>query len=127
MTTDSTQRRVFAAILLDVIVVVVFAAIGRASHDEGSPVVDALATAWPFLAGATVGWLLVRGINRTWPLSLRTGWPVWLSTIVVGMILRQVSGRGTAVPFIIVATVFLGIFLLGWRLVAGLVARRAHA
>jgi cell division protein FtsX len=34
-----------------------------------------------------------------------------------------VSGQGTAVAFIAVALAFLGLFLLGWRLVAALASR----
>jgi hypothetical protein len=43
--------------------------------------------------------------------------------VVLGMVLRVVSGQGTAVAFIGVALAFLGLFLLGWRLVAGLASR----
>jgi hypothetical protein len=35
-----------------------------------------------------------------------------------------VSGQGTAAAFIVVALAFLGLFLLGWRLLAGRLARR---
>jgi hypothetical protein len=38
--------------------------------------------------------------------------------VAVGMLLRVVAGQGTAVSFIIVALCFLGLFLLGWRLLA---------
>ncbi len=34
------------------------------------------------------------------------------------MVLRVVAGQGTAVAFIAVALAFLGLFLLGWRLLA---------
>jgi hypothetical protein len=48
---------------------------------------------------------------------------VWGYTVVMGMVLRNlVFDRGTALAFIIVATVFLGITMFGWR---ALVARRA--
>jgi hypothetical protein len=40
----------------------------------------------------------------------------WLATVAVGMALRVAFGQGTAVAFIIVALGFLGLFLLGWRL-----------
>jgi len=43
----------------------------------------------------------------------------------VGMALRVVSGQGTAVAFIVVATVFTALLLLGWRLVARMVRRPA--
>jgi hypothetical protein len=42
-----------------------------------------------------------------------------LTTIVLGMLLRNiVFDDGTATAFIIVATVFLGTLLNGWRLLA---------
>jgi hypothetical protein len=34
------------------------------------------------------------------------------------MILRVVSGQGTAVTFILISLAFLGLFMLGWRLLA---------
>jgi len=42
------------------------------------------------------------------------------------MVLRVVSGQGTAAAFIVVALAFLGLFMLGWRLCAGLIARRSR-
>ena len=36
------------------------------------------------------------------------------------MVLRVISGQGTAAAFIAVALVFLALFLLGWRLLARL-------
>jgi FtsH-binding integral membrane protein len=44
----------------------------------------------------------------------------WLGTVVLGMVLRVVAGQGTAVAFVVVALVFLGLFLLGWRVLARL-------
>jgi hypothetical protein len=45
-------------------------------------------------------------------------------TVVVGMILRVMSGQGTAVAFIVVALGFLGATMVGWRIVvAGLLHR----
>jgi hypothetical protein len=50
---------------------------------------------------------------------------VWGYTVVMGMVLRNlVFDRGTALAFIIVATVFLGITMFGWR---ALLARRTTA
>jgi hypothetical protein len=42
---------------------------------------------------------------------------VWISTLAGGMLLRVVSGQGTAVSFVLVAGVVLAVFLLGWRAV----------
>jgi hypothetical protein len=39
------------------------------------------------------------------------------------MVLRVVAGQGTAAAFIVVALAFLGLFLLGWRLLTRLAAR----
>jgi len=36
--------------------------------------------------------------------------------VAVGMILRVLSGQGTTLAFIFVALAFLGLMLLGWRL-----------
>lgn len=127
---EPTDRRrpskALAALGLDALVVLIFAVIGRASHHEGNPVVDALQTAWPFLAGVAVGWLIARAIFGRLPLRVSTGWPVWLSAVAIGMVLRRLTGHGTALSFIVVATVFLGLCLLGWRLAAGLRQRKAH-
>ena len=109
--------------VLDALLVIVFAALGRASHAEQNPVVGALATAWPFLVGLGLGWGLVRWRSGRWPLTVGNGIPVWASALVVGMLLRTVTGQGTAPSFMLVAATVLALFLLGWRWVAGRVAR----
>ena len=119
-----SARAPWVALVLDVCCVLVFVIIGRASHTKGEAVGGIASTAWPFLAGLAAGWLAARAWRR--PLALRpTGIAVWLCTVAVGMVLRVVSGQGTARAFIVVALAFLGLFLLGWRLLARLaVARR---
>ncbi|MEZ3156623.1 DUF3054 domain-containing protein [Microbacterium sp. BWR-S6Y] len=113
------------ALVVDVVLVIVFAAIGRATHDGDvlGPFGSGLATtAWPFVAALLVGWL----VTRAWraPLAIvRTALPVWAVTVILGMALRAVSGQGVAVAFVIVAAITLALFLLGWRGVAALVAR----
>ncbi len=116
------MRSARLAVLLDVCCVLVFVIIGRASHTKGETLGGIASTAWPFLCGLAVGWV----VSRAWrhPLALRpAGVIVWLLTVVLGMVLRVVSGQGTAVAFIVVALAFLGLFLLGWRLLAKLVSR----
>ncbi len=108
---------------LDAVVVLVFAAIGRGSHDEANPVLGALDTAWPFLVGALVGHLLVRFVASRPSASLIGGVVVWITSVVIGMLLRQLTGDGTAVAFIVVATCFLGFFLVGWRALVALAGR----
>ncbi|MFI0373187.1 DUF3054 domain-containing protein [Actinomadura sp. 1N219] len=111
--------RKVAAAGLDVVGVLVFVAIGRATHDEGDGVSGFVEAAWPFLVGVGVGWVLCRGWRRpegVWPVGV----VVWVTTLGLGMVLRGVSGQGTAVVFVGVASLFLGVVLLGWRGVAAL-------
>ncbi len=107
------------AVILDCCCVLVFVIIGRASHTKGESLAGIASTAWPFLAGLVGGWLAARAWRR--PLRL---WPAgvsaWLGAVALGMVLRVVSGQGTAFAFILVALAFLGLFLLGWRILAGL-------
>lgn len=111
--------------LVDLGCVLVFAAIGRASHGEDVSPVGLAATAWPFAAGWLVGWVLVTVVRtaRARPVGLGTAVLVWVPTVVVGMLLRGVTGAGVQTSFVIVATVVLALFLLGWRGVVALVRR----
>lgn len=121
----ASPRSAGAALAIDVVLVVVFAAIGRASHESGvlgEGGLGLLTTAWPFVVALGAGWLLSRGWRMPFA-PLRVGVPVWAVTVVGGMLLRTLSGQGTAVPFIVVATLTLLALLVGWRLVAALVRR----
>ena len=113
---------IVGAFALDVVLVVVFAAIGRANHGE-DPVGGLLTTAWPFLVGVVVGWL-VQGAWRDPLPPVRTGLGVWGATLVVGMLLRTLSGQGIAIPFVIVAAIVLFVLLVGWRALALLLVTR---
>ncbi|GLZ09788.1 membrane protein [Actinomadura sp. NBRC 104425] len=104
----------------------VFVTIGRASHEEAASLPGIASTAWPFLAGLAVGWLVTRAWRRPEAL-LPAGVGVWVSTVAVGMVLRVVAGQGTAVSFIVVASLFTALFLLGWRGVATVVRGPARA
>ena len=42
---------------------------------------------------------------------------IWVATVAVGMVLRSLTGQGVAVSFVVVASVVLGVLLLGSRLV----------
>ena len=119
-------RRPLVAFLLDVLLVIVFAAAGRASHDEANPVLGALLTAWPFLVGTVIGWVVVRLLRKSWPLEVGPGITIWFSTVLIGMALRQATGLGTAATFVLVAAVVLALFLIGWRALVTLVLRRTR-
>jgi hypothetical protein len=111
------------AVLIDACCVLVFVVIGRASHTKGEALAGIASTAWPFLCGLAAGWIAGRAWRR--PLAVSpAGVVIWLCTVALGMVLRVVSGQGTAAPFIVVALAFLGLFLLGWRLLARLASSR---
>lgn len=111
----------------DACCVLAFVIIGRANHAKGESLGGIASTSWPFLAGLAIGWLaaLLWARDRTRP-ETRSRWrptavaPVgvtaWLATVALGMTFRVLSGQGTALAFIAVALAFLGLFLLGWRL-----------
>lgn len=116
MTTEQTtgNRSAALAFLADVVLVVIFCAIGRRSHAEGITLAGVAHTSWPFLTGTVAGWALARGWRH--PTALNpTGLVVWVSTVVIGMLLRKASAQGVAVSFVIVASTVTAVFLLGWR------------
>jgi hypothetical protein len=111
------------ALAADVVCVVVFCAIGRRSHAEGLTLTGVAETAWPFLSGTAVGWLLSRGWRHP-SAVVPTGLTVWASTVVVGMLLRKLTSAGVATSFIVVASISTAVLLLGWRVAVRLFARR---
>ena len=110
------RLRPAGGILLDTGCVLAFVVIGRANHAEAESVAGLARTAWPFLAGLAAGLLATRAWRQ--PAAIPTGAGAWLATVGIGMALRGVSGQGTAAAFILVALAFLGLFMLGWRVVA---------
>ena len=120
----SPGRRTALAAGLDALVVAVFTLIGRRTHDEPLDPAGWWDTAWPFLAGLAIGWAVVAASSQTWPTRWWHGLTVWIATVFGGMALRDMVGQGTALPFVIVATIFLGVTLVGWRLVLWFLDRR---
>ncbi|MET4135811.1 DUF3054 domain-containing protein [Pseudarthrobacter sp. PvP090] len=118
----AARRTAVLAACADAALILVFAAIGRDAHQRGDVVIGVFSTAWPFLAGAALSWLALR-VWRS-PLAL---WPagvgVWLGTVVIGMLLRAVTGQTVVLPFVIVALLSLGVLLLGYRFLAAGVRR----
>jgi hypothetical protein len=116
--------RIATGLALDAALICLFAAIGRHSHGEAKALLGVAGTAWPFLAGMAAGWLISLTAFHRAPLSVREAIPLWLGTVAIGMVLRSLTGAGTAFSFIAVATVFLGAGLLGWRALSALATRR---
>lgn len=108
---------------VDVGCVLVFCAVGRRSHDEGLDVAGVATTAWPFLVGTAIGWLLARGWRRPTAVA-PTGIVVWVCTVAVGMVLRKISSAGVAVSFVVVASTVTAVLLLGWRAALQVMSRR---
>lgn len=107
---------------LDIVLVIIFAASGRASHEEEATVAGTLLVAWPFLLALLLGTLATKPwktINDVWP----WGFVVWLVAVLGGMGLRVLTGGGFAWAFLLVTLGILGLFLIGRRAVAGLLIR----
>lgn len=127
MTAPHARRSavLWAYFLVDAVLVTVFAAIGRRSHDEAGPITGALQTAWPFLVALVIGWVIAYfNWSRVIPVDLKPGVAVWVSTVCFGMVIRHLTDKGTAFSFVVVASIVLAVFLLGWRAVRQLVTSR---
>ena len=118
------DRRLPLALGIDVFSVTLFVAVGRREHERDSAIAGLIGTAAPFLIALAIAWLVLRAWQR--PTDWRTGVGIWAITLVAGMLLRNlVFGDGTATSFIIVAALFLALFLVGWRLAVELFERRS--
>lgn len=118
------DRRVPLAVGIDVFSVTLFVAIGRREHERGSAIAGLIETAAPFLLALALAWVLLRAWRR--PTDWRTGLGIWATTLVAGMVLRNVVfDDGTATAFVIVAAAFLALFLVGWRVAFGMFERRS--
>lgn len=114
--------RSLGAFVVDLALVALFVVIGRASHREDQSAF--VVTFWPFAAGLVVGWAGARGWRR--PLSVApTAAVIWIGTVLIGMLLRALSGQGVQVAFVVVAAIVLAAFLLGWRVLVAALERSA--
>ncbi|CAM3933928.1 DUF3054 domain-containing protein [Nocardiopsis rhodophaea] len=112
------------AALLDLVCVVAFVVIGRASHNEGNALLGILTTLWPFALALAVGW----AATLAWRDPLRllpVGAGVWAVTVGGGLLLRVATGQGAPLAFAIVTALFLAATLLGWRTIARLARSRS--
>lgn len=88
--------------------------IGTRNHDTDTGLGGVLTVASPFWIAALVAHF--SSAVRSAPSTMKSGAWVWVVTVGLGMVLRHfVWDRGTAVAFVIVASVFLGLTMLGWR------------
>ena len=118
-------RSAALAAAADLAAVAGFAVVGRRAHEEGSLLLGTATVAAPFATGAAAGWLAARGWRRP-TAPVRTGVPVWVGAVTLGMGLRAATDQGMAPSFVLVASTVLGALLVGWRAVtAVLTARRS--
>ncbi|WP_017574035.1 DUF3054 domain-containing protein [Nocardiopsis halotolerans] len=120
---SSTAPRALVALLADLVCVLAFVVIGRADHGTGTALTAIASTAWPFVVGTALGWVVTLAWTspaRIWP----TGVFVWAVTVAGGMALRLVTGEGAPLSFVVVTSLFLAVTMLGWRAVALLVGKR---
>ncbi|MFA5606584.1 MAG: DUF3054 domain-containing protein [Leucobacter sp.] len=121
-TARSRPRTAIIAFIVDAVLVTAFAALGRGSHARDATLLGLWETAWPFLAGLAIAWLLAVIWRR--PLAIvRSGIPAWIGAAGLGMLLRWLTGGGTALPFVIVTVLVVGALLLGWRAIVALIQR----
>ena len=109
-------RRIALALALDIFSVLLFVAVGRRNHNESAGISGVIEVALPFLIALVCSWV----VSQAWqkPDATKNGVVIWLVTVVLGLLLRNlIFDRGTATPFVIVATVVLGVLLVGRRLI----------
>lgn len=112
-----------ALVAVDLVAVVAFAVIGRASHGLGLDLMGILESAAPFLAGLAIAWALLVA-TRLDPRSIVPGWlAVWLVTVAGGLGIRLALGGTAAIAFVIVTAVVLGPLLLLPRAASALIRR----
>jgi hypothetical protein len=115
---------VVVSFVVDVLCVLFFVVLGRRSHHEDGTVLEAtFKVAAPFLIALAVGWLLARAWRN--PTALGAVAVIWVVTVALGMVLRNlVFDRGTAVSFIVVTSIVTFVLLFGWRLLYNKVLAR---
>jgi len=107
----------------DAVALVVFVLLGRREHGIDDGLGGVLTTLWPFV----VGWFAVALATRLYRGPLRWDrWAItWVGGVAVGLVLRiAATDHSFVAAFAIVATLVIGAFTGGWRLVARI--RRAR-
>lgn len=111
-------------LVIDTILIILFAIAGIASHDGNLDLLSIGRVAIPFLLPYLVLTALIkptRLIHNIFPVGVA----LWLATVVLGPILRALLfGDTSALPFILVTAGVLAVLLLGRRSISTLVTRR---
>mgnify|MGYP000863845136 CR=1 FL=1 len=75
---------------IDLVAILIFAVIGRASHAHELTLDGIVQTGWPFVVAGLIGSVLSIVLGGPW---WRQGVIVWLVTVVGGMTLRVLGGE----------------------------------
>ncbi|MDN5822570.1 MAG: DUF3054 domain-containing protein [Brachybacterium sp.] len=109
--------RSLGALVGDLLVVLLFVAMGLVQHGTPLTTQNLFLVGWPFALGVLLGHLAIRAWRapfRIWP----HGVFVWAITLATAMALRTLFSAGTEVSFLIVTAVVTAVGMLGWRAVA---------
>ncbi len=124
--TVHSPSRWLTVLLTDLLLILIFSAMGRTQHESGLTTMGILSTAAPFLASCVAGWSITQNWNapsRFWP----NGVLVWLVTVIGGLTLRGFLDQPPALSFQIVTLLVLGALLLGHRLIRAALGKRRNA
>lgn len=113
--------------IFDGVAVIVFALIARMSHNSADlpfSLLGVLQTAWPFLLGTVIGWLILvfglRAAHRA--AELKPGLVVWGCTVLSGVTIWGIKHAAFPRPlFMLISAVTTAILMLIWR---GIVSAR---
>ena len=120
--TEPRRLPVWVAPIADLVVLLLFVAIGRSSHHGPSGVGYFLRVLWPFALAMLLGYIATRLVLA--PLAWRRVAGTWVITIAVAEALRlSVQDRPWKPAFLVVATLFIGACMFGWRFVAARIRR----
>ena len=114
---QETESKPIRHFFYDALCILALVIIGTRNHDTDKGIGGVLYVALPFWIALIVGWIITRAHRSS--NATATGVFVWIITVTLSMVLRNlVFDRGTAAAFIVVASVFLGISMNGWRIIS---------
>ena len=126
MSTDN--RRIGLVFLADVVVLMVFAAIGRQSHNESNQLLAIIATGMPFV----VSWLVVSALTGLYRQQSFKRWIVWtlawapLSNLLALALRSLWLGKPVLLTFTIVSMCVTTLFLVLVRVLFSLRGKSAR-
>ena len=113
-------RQLVVLVVVDIVIFLLFATLGRASHAESLPLLGIAQTAAPFL----LAWLAVAPMLGAYrpalladplPMAIRT-FTAWVAACVLGLFIRSAwLQRDIILSFALVTFGVLTVLLVGWR------------